>query len=198
MLKHVKQLLKEKLLDLNLIKHEATTLSSGKVSPYYIDIRTALMNPACLCEVASIMADEILEVRRVEEVVYFGGPETSAISITGAIGYLFGAGCFTRVNGFYVRKATKTHGTGRLIEGFYRRGASCVIIDDVLTSGSSVLHAIKAVEAEEMKVEKVIVVVDREEERVEEFKPYESKLLSIFKASELLEERLHEKKTGLL
>jgi orotate phosphoribosyltransferase len=69
----------------------------------------------------------------------------------------------TLVHGFLVRKAEKTHGTGRLIEGFVQPGAQVVIVDDVCTTGGSTITAIEATRAAGMQVLGVLCLVDREQ-----------------------------------
>ena len=67
------------------------------------------------------------------------------------------------IHGFLVRKAEKTHGTGRLIEGFLKPGAKVVIVDDVCTTGGSTITAIEATQAAGMQVIGVLCLVDREQ-----------------------------------
>jgi orotate phosphoribosyltransferase len=67
------------------------------------------------------------------------------------------------LHGFLVRKAEKTHGTGRRIEGFLEAGAPVVIVDDVCTTGGSTITAIEAARDAGMKVVGVLCLVDREQ-----------------------------------
>jgi orotate phosphoribosyltransferase len=69
----------------------------------------------------------------------------------------------TLIHGFLVRKAEKTHGTGRLVEGFLRPGARVVIVDDVCTTGGSTITAIQATRAAGMSIAAVLCLVDREQ-----------------------------------
>ena len=69
----------------------------------------------------------------------------------------------TLIHGFLVRKAEKTHGTGRKIEGFLRPGARVVIVDDVCTTGASTITAIEAAREAGMTVAAVLCLVDREQ-----------------------------------
>ena len=69
----------------------------------------------------------------------------------------------TLINGFLVRKAEKTHGTGRKIEGFLKPGAQVVIVDDVCTTGGSTITAIEATREAGMQVAGVLCLVDREQ-----------------------------------
>lgn len=64
---------------------------------------------------------------------------------------------------FTVRKEAKAHGTGRLIEGPFRKGDRVVIVEDVITTGGSALRAAEAVRAAGGVVAGVLAVVDREE-----------------------------------
>jgi len=67
------------------------------------------------------------------------------------------------IHGFLVRKAEKTHGTGRRIEGFSHPGARVVIADDVCTTGASTINAIEAARDAQMTVAAVVCIVEREE-----------------------------------
>ena len=69
----------------------------------------------------------------------------------------------TLIHGFLVRKAEKTHGTGRKIEGFLKQGARVVIVDDVCTTGGSTITAIEAAREAGMTVAAVLCLVDREQ-----------------------------------
>src|ERR1700692_911018 len=69
----------------------------------------------------------------------------------------------TLIHGFLVRKAEKTHGTGRRIEGFLKPGAKVVIVDDVCTTGGSTITAIEATREAGMNVAGVLCLVDREQ-----------------------------------
>ncbi len=67
------------------------------------------------------------------------------------------------IQGFLVRKAEKTHGTGRRIEGFLKPGAQVVIVDDVCTTGGSTITAIESAREAGMNVIGVLCLVDREQ-----------------------------------
>jgi orotate phosphoribosyltransferase len=100
-----------------------------------------------------------------------------------------------RINGFLVRQAEKTHGTTQRIEGFCEPGASVVIVDDVCTTGASMVGAIEAARGAGMKVVGVLCLVEREEaggranvERAAHPAPF----VAIFKASEIRTEHLRQ------
>ncbi|MFN9986941.1 MAG: orotate phosphoribosyltransferase, partial [Pirellula sp.] len=80
--------------------------------------------------------------------------------ITASIVVLAGQrGLATR--GFMVRKEAKTHGTGKLVEGPVTAGMSCVIVEDVITSGGSALKAVESAREFGMTVLGVLGVIDR-------------------------------------
>jgi orotate phosphoribosyltransferase len=91
------------------------------------------------------------------------------------------------IHGFLIRKAEKTHGTGRRIEGFLKEGAQVVIVDDTCTTGGSTILAIEAAREAGMIVAGVLCLVDREQggraniEAVTGGAPF----LSLFKVSEV-------------
>ena len=96
------------------------------------------------------------------------------------------------LQGFLVRKAQKTHGTGRQIEGHVRPGARVVIVDDVCTTGGSTITAIQATQAAGMTVAAVLCLVDREQggrQTIEAAVP-DASFFAAFTASDVRAEKL--------
>jgi orotate phosphoribosyltransferase len=60
-----------------------------------------------------------------------------------------------------VRKEAKQHGMGKLVEGPVQTGMSCIVVEDVVTSGGSALKAIEAARDFGLKVQGVMAVIDR-------------------------------------
>ena len=101
------------------------------------------------------------------------------------------------VHGFLVRKAEKTHGTGRLLEGFHKLGAHVVIVDDVCTTGGSTITAIEATKASGMNVIGVLCLVDREQggrANIEAAAPH-APIYSVFTATDVRAAHIALKKT---
>lgn len=171
---------------LELIKQEALSikpiiLSSGKKSDYYIDCRLITMHP----EGAALIADIFFDMLADKEVDALGGLTIGADPIAGA----FAAISFQRnrpIPTFIVRKEQKKHGTQKLVEGPLKKGMKVAIVDDVATSGGSLLSAIFAVEEFGCKVVSVMVVVDRMEGGKEALSEKGYKLESIFSKDDLL------------
>jgi len=133
-------------------------LSAGGTSEYYIDARLTTMDP----EGSVLIGKRFLEMLQSVGADAIGGPSIGAdfiVSVVAAMGFQKGL----PIQAFVVRKEPKKHGQKRLIEGNLPDGANVVLVDDVITTGGSVIRAAKAVEESGGKVLKVLCVVDRKE-----------------------------------
>jgi orotate phosphoribosyltransferase len=135
-------------------------LASGARSSYYIDARLTTMSAAGLVLIGKLGLEAMGKAGWHPAAV--GGLTMGADPVAYAIAAASSAGPDV-VEAFSVRKAAKSHGTGRRIEGNFAAGARVVVVEDVITSGGSAQQAIEAVEAEGGKVLGVLAVVDREE-----------------------------------
>jgi orotate phosphoribosyltransferase len=92
-----------------------------------------------------------------------GGMAVGAVPlVTATLAAAHAAG--VRLDGFFVRREAKGHGTARRIDGRFDASARIALVEDVVTTGESTLQAIEAVEAEGGKVSLVVAVVDRMED----------------------------------
>lgn len=135
-------------------------LSSGGTSDYYIDCRLTTLDAAGALATGEAVLEEILE--RGWNAGAIGGLTMGADPIvvaTSVISEQQGS----PINGFLVRKAEKTHGTGQRIEGFREKGARVVIVDDVCTTGASTIQAIEAAREFGFEVAGVLCLVERQE-----------------------------------
>lgn len=138
------------------------TLSSGKVTDFYFDGRLVSLDPEGSVLIAELMLDA-LEARGISAV---GGLTSGADPLTSSIGVLaWQKG--VAMNLFFVRKERKEHGMQQRVEGPpfpAREGLKVALVDDVLTTGGSLLQAREAL-VEELGVEPTVacVIVDREE-----------------------------------
>lgn len=132
-------------------------LTSGKESNYYFDGKQVTLHP----EGAYLLARLIIDKIKDDNVQAVGGPTIGADPIVGslaALAYLEGL----NIKLFIVRKATKEHGLKKLIEGPpLTPGERVAIVEDVMTTGSSIMKAIDAVREAGGQVVKVIPLVDR-------------------------------------
>jgi len=179
------QSLKKQLFSLikdNAFFKEKITLSSGKQSDYYIDARLITLTS----EGAYLVASTILDMVKNDNYDAIGGPTIGADPIVGAIAAL-GFIYKKPIQTFIVRKKAKEHGKRRLIEGpELKPGSKVILIDDVATTGGSLVDAVNALRQEKVEVIKAIVIVDRQEGAEESLAEINCPLESIFKAEEFL------------
>jgi len=131
-------------------------LSSGGTSDYYIDCRTTTLDAKGSRLTGEVFSDEIRERGWRPQAI--GGLTMGADPIVVAVSVVTG-----ELHGFLVRKAEKQHGTGQRIEGFRKKGARVVIVDDVCTTGASTVQAIEAVREFGFEIAGVMCLVEREE-----------------------------------
>ena len=137
------------------------TLASGQVSPFYVDCRTLMAYPSARRLVGQLAHEALAGVG----FDCLGGLEIGAISIATTISDLaFAVQPEHEWRTFVVRKQAKDHGLGKLIEGAVKAGDRALIIDDVLTSGSSLIKAISVARAAGLVVSHALVIVDRKEQ----------------------------------
>ena len=145
----------EIVADKSLITGGDFTLASGRQSTVFFDMKMTLLDP----EGANLTADLILDMIADTPAGAIGGTVLGACPIVDAV-------CVKSwparpIAAFYVRKEPKARGTRKLIEGPLADGATVVLVEDVTTSGGSVLRAVAAARAQGCTVAEVITVVDR-------------------------------------
>jgi len=133
-------------------------LSSGIVSPYYIDCRRALSYP----EVRRLVGELLFERIPPLPVEAIGGLALGAYPLAIAISdAAYAKGVLLRV--FVIRSEPKAHGLKKVLEGEVRKGDRVVIVDDVITTGRSAIEAILKSREEGLTVVKALALVDRQE-----------------------------------
>ena len=137
------------------------TLASGQVSPFYVDCRALMAHPSARRLVGQLAHSALMGV----EIDCLGGLEIGAISIATTISdFAYAAETKRQWRTFVVRKQAKDHGLGKLIEGAIRSGDRALIVDDVLTSGGSLLKAVGSAREAGLVVTHALVIVDRKEQ----------------------------------
>ncbi len=159
------------------------TLASGKQSEYYIDARLTTMSPEGLSLIGPLALSALRQSGW--EIDAIGGLTLGADPISYAISYA-SADSDRPLRAFTVRKQTKTHGTGKMIEGPFREGDRVGIIEDVITTGGSALRAIEAVRTANGVVAGVLALVDREEGGRESLEAAGVPVISLIEASQII------------
>lgn len=148
---------KTKLIELlkanDVIKFGKFTLSSGKESDYYVDMKKAITMPEILECVAHLITEQIKD----DEVDKIAGPALGAVPIATATSLI------SKKPMLMIRKQKKSYGTSKQIEGELLEGDNVVIVEDVTTTGGSLLKAIDVIEDNGGHITQAFVIVDREE-----------------------------------
>jgi orotate phosphoribosyltransferase len=160
-------------------------LASGKQSSLYIDARLTTMSPEGLSLIGPLGLDAIRNAHWAADSV--GGLTLGADPIAYAISYA-SANAAAPVRAFTVRKEAKAHGTGKLIEGPFEAGDRVVIVEDVITTGSSAARAVQAVRAAGGAVLGVLALVDRDEGGRQALEALGLSVASLVTAAEILAE----------
>jgi uridine monophosphate synthetase len=135
------------------IKFGNFTLASGKQSPIYIDLRRVVSFPDLFKMVANAYADVVktLEFDHIASVPYAALPTGAVVAM--------------KLNRslIYPRKEVKQHGTGQAVEGAFQTGQTTILLEDVITSGGSIVTAAESLRQAGLQVKDVVVLVDREQ-----------------------------------
>ncbi len=173
------------LLREHALVRESVVLSSGRRSSYYFDARQVLLDPEGAALAGELMWHDLAPSapRAVGGLTLGADPLVCAVSATA-----WAAG--ERVTGFFVRKEAKKHGLQQWIEGpFIEEGTPVAVVDDVLTSGGSLVQAVEKARQAGGVVVAAAVVIDRGEggREVAEAALGDAPLHALFTAEELLE-----------
>lgn len=170
-----------RLIDTHSLQRGDFTLSSGRKSNYLFQLRQTTMLP----EGAHLLGDVIVDFMKAHELCCIGGLAVGAIPLVSAILVLSHAKG-APVDAFFVRKEAKSHGALERIDGHVREGADVLIVDDVATTGGSILETIEGLRAEHpsCRAARALVVVDREEGAAEALAAQGVALYALFKRSD--------------
>ena len=145
----------QQLFNIGVIEFGSFKLKSGIVSPYYVDLRKLVSYPKILQQISDKLAEKIKDLKYdiICGLPYAGMQYATLISV--------------RLNKpkILLRKERKKYGTKKIIEGKYNNGDKCVIIDDVLTTGSSIKEGTKILNDHNIQVIKSIVIIDRSNDK---------------------------------
>lgn len=165
-----------RLHDIEAVKFGTFTLKSGIESPIYIDLRLLISYPLLLKAVSEAMWDKIKDktFELLCGVPYTALPIATAISVAHNIPMVMR------------RKEVKQYGTKKIIEGSYHSGQRCIVIEDIITSGTSIVETIEPLKYEGVIVKDAVVLIDREQGGRENLIDRNVNLQSIVTLSEIL------------
>ncbi|MCF7911653.1 MAG: orotidine-5'-phosphate decarboxylase [Candidatus Cloacimonetes bacterium] len=141
----------EELFKIGAVKFGTFTLKSGKVSPFYFDLRDMISYPELLDGIVELLVEKL---QGIEFDVITGIPYT-ALPIASLVADRLQKPLI------YMRKEEKAYGTGNNVIGKFTPGAVCIVIDDLITTGESKIETAERLEAEGVVVKDFVVVIDR-------------------------------------
>ena len=138
-----------------IIKFGDFTLASGKKSPYYVDLRLVPSHPHQFRRMIKHLQNLVSEQVGFDNFDAIASVPTGGLVIASSL-------AFELVKPLvYVRSQAKEHGTGRLVEGLVSNGMRILLVDDVATTGGSVINGIKELKKAGAKISDVYVIVNR-------------------------------------
>jgi orotate phosphoribosyltransferase len=162
--------LKKQLIHLlsshQVVKFGKFTLSSGKESNFYVDMKKAITDPEILSTIGKMISNKISD----SNVDKIAGPALGAVPIATAVSLN------SSIPMLMIRKEKKGYGTSKLIEGDLKEGDRVVVVEDVTTTGKSLMKAVEAIQDNGGVVIRAFVAVDREEGAKESLKKNNVKL----------------------
>lgn len=169
----------EKLYKINAIKFGDFTLSSGKHSVYYLDLRIIPSYPELFSQICKMIVDYLESSNILSNIQVIAGVPVAGLSYSTLVAYL------TKKPLIFVRSEPKKHGTQKQIEGVFEKDSEALVIDDVLTTGGSLKKSILAMRKYDLKVSHAIILINREEGGVENLKEIGVTVHSLFTITEV-------------
>jgi len=164
----------ELLKECDAIQFGRFVLASGAISDYYIDIKKASTKPIILKKIAKELAE------------YSEGYDLIAGMELGAVPLVVALSLETDIPYVVIRKEKKQHGTTKQIEGEEVKDKKVLLLEDVTTSGKSVIKSIKILRENKAKVDEVLVVVDRESGAEEKLRNLDVSFIPLLSVSDII------------
>jgi orotate phosphoribosyltransferase len=170
---------------IDALKFGLFKLTSGKVSPYYIDLRIVPSFPDAFRQICDFYGESITSQIGLKNFDRIAGVPIAGIPFASQIAYNL------KKPFLYVRKGVRLHGRQRRVEGILVSGDNVLLVDDLVTTGLTLKKAADAVTAEGGVVKEAVALLDREEGGKEKLARNGIKLHALLKISEVAN-RLYE------
>ena len=167
------------LIKIDALKFGIFKLTSGKASPYYIDLRVVPSFPDAFTEICDFYVEQITSKIGVKNFDRVAGVPIAGMPFASQIAYNL------KKPFLYVRKGLRRHGRQRRVEGILVSGDRVLLVDDLVTTGLSLRKAAEAIRAEGGVVDKAVAFLDREEGGKEKLAKYGIQLTPLLKIGEV-------------
>jgi orotate phosphoribosyltransferase len=164
---------------IDALKFGVFKLTSGKQSPYYIDLRVVPSFPDAFRQICSFYETYITSQIGTENFDRIAGVPLAGIPFASQIAYNL------RKPFLYVRKGIRRHGRQRRVEGILVSGDRVLLVDDLITTGLNLKKAAEAIKAEGGIVKETVALLDREEGGKEKLEKRGIKVHALLKISEV-------------
>lgn len=145
------------LIKNNAIKFGDYTLTSGKKSPYYIDLRQTISSPITMDWIGNSLSRIIINEIGRDKIDKILGVPTAGVPFATVVSQKLG------IPLIYYRQARKEHGVRKKVEGILDRNDRVLVVDDLITTGESVIEAAEVVRDQGGVVNEMVVLLDREQ-----------------------------------
>jgi len=162
-------------------KEPTFKLASGKMSSFYVNCKPVTLSPRGMYLIGHLVFDAIknINIQGVGGLTFGADPIAMATSFVSEIKK-------NPIKAFSIRKNQKDHGIIKWIEGDLADGDSVAIVEDVVTTGGSTIKAIERARVEGIKVERIIVLIDRQEGGIPAIKDLVPDVVSLITRDELM------------
>ncbi|XP_034830936.1 uridine 5'-monophosphate synthase [Maniola hyperantus] len=165
------------LYRIDAIKFGDFMTKSGIKTPVYFDLRVIVSYPDVMELISDLLYHYAIKDSKYDHVCgvpYTALPIATLLSVK------------TKKSMLMRRKETKSYGTKKAIEGHYKQGETCLIIEDVITSGSSVMETVTDLKKEGLNVENAVIILDREQGGRQNLEGNKVQIKSLFTMTELI------------
>ena len=162
---------------MNIIKFGEFTLKSGKQSYIYADVRSAISYP----KLFKIICDLLYTKIKVLDFDFICGVPYSALTFASGIAYAHNIPMLLK------RKEVKAYGTKKILEGDYAPGQNCLLIEDVITTGASLIETTTVLEEHDLKITDICTLIDRKQGGVQNLEKHGYKVHSIMNLQQIID-----------
>ncbi len=174
----------DRLFEIEAVKFGEFKLKSGIISPFYIDLRLIISYPDLLKDVSELVWTK---ARSLKMDVLCGVPYT-ALPIATCISVAHNIPMIMK------RKEVKDYGTKKVIEGIFKTDDTCLVVEDIITSGASIIETVEPLAEHSLKVNDVIVIIDRQQGGVQNVEKHGFHVHSLFTITEIMDHLLKKNK----